>query len=45
MLDGDTGKYVELGPSTLAGGIKVYGVFAQDSWKLTPTLTLTGGLR
>src|SRR5436190_2774573 len=40
-----SGKYVELGPSTLEGGIRVYGSFIQDSWKLRPNLTLTGGLR
>jgi hypothetical protein len=45
VLDGDTGKYIELGPSVLPGGIKVYGAFLQDSWKVKPTLTLTGGLR
>jgi Carboxypeptidase regulatory-like domain/TonB dependent receptor/TonB-dependent Receptor Plug Domain len=45
VLDGGTGKYVELGPTILPGGIRVYGAFAQDSWKLKPTLTLTGGLR
>jgi len=45
VLDGDTGKYIELGPSVLPGGIKVYGAFVQDSWKVKPTLTLTGGLR
>jgi hypothetical protein len=40
-----TGKYVELGPTKLVGGIKVFGMFAQDSWRATPTLTFTGGLR
>ena len=45
VLQDDTGKYVELAPSTLAGGIKVYGMFAQDSWRLKPNLTLTGGIR
>jgi hypothetical protein len=44
VLD-DSSKYVELGPSTLPGGMRVYGMFAQDSWKLRPNLTLTGGLR
>lgn len=45
VLDGDTGKYLELGPSVLPGGINVYGAFMQDSWRVKPTLTLTGGLR
>jgi hypothetical protein len=45
VLDGNTGKYVELGPTIQPGGIKVYGSFVQDSWKLKPNLTLTGGLR
>lgn len=45
VLDPATGKYVELGPVSLQGGIKVYGLFAQDSWKLRPNLTLTGGIR
>jgi Carboxypeptidase regulatory-like domain/TonB dependent receptor-like, beta-barrel/TonB-dependent Receptor Plug Domain len=44
VLD-DAGKYVELGPSTLPGGMRVYGMFAQDSWKVRPNLTLTGGIR
>jgi Carboxypeptidase regulatory-like domain/TonB dependent receptor len=45
VLDSNTGQYVELGPSTLEGGYKVFGMFAQDTWRLTPTLTLTGGIR
>jgi len=45
VLDGATGKYVELAPSVLPGGIKVYGSFAQDSWRLRPNLTLTAGIR
>ena len=40
-----SGKYVELAPSTLSGGIKVYGTFIQDSWKLRPNVTVTGGIR
>jgi hypothetical protein len=39
------GKYVELAPSTLEGGIRVYGAFIQDSWKLRPNVTVTGGIR
>ena len=41
----DSGQYVELGPSTLPGGMRVYGMFAQDSWRVRPNLTLTGGIR
>ena len=44
VLD-ESGKYVELAPSTLPGGIRVYGMFAQDSWKARPNLTLTAGIR
>ena len=45
VLDGVTGKYQELGPSTLEGGYRVGGVFAQDTWRLRSNLTLTGGVR
>ena len=40
-----TGQYQELAPSTLEGGYNVYGMFAQDTWRLKPNLTLTGGIR
>ena len=45
VLQGDTGRYEELGPNTLEGGYKVFGVFAQDTWRLRPNLTVTGGIR
>src|SRR4029450_12069798 len=45
VLDPNTGQYVELAPQTLEGGLKVYGMFAQDTWKLRPNFTVTGGLR
>ena len=45
VLQGGTGKYEPLGPSTLEGGYKVFGMYAQDTWRVKPTLTLTGGLR
>ena len=45
VLDGSTGKYQELGPSTLEGGYHVFGMFAQDTWRLRSNLTLTGGIR
>jgi len=40
-----SGKYVENGPVTQEGGLKVYGSFIQDSWRVKPNLTITGGLR
>ncbi len=45
VLNGDTGQYEELAPSTLEGGTKIFGVFAQDTWRIRPNLTLTGGIR
>ena len=45
VLRGDTGKYEELAPSTLEGGFKVFGAFAQDTWRVKPNLTVTGGIR
>ena len=44
-LDPKTGKYVAFGPSRREGNLNVYSGFAQDQWRITPTLTLTGGLR
>jgi len=44
-LDPNTNQYVLFGPRTRAGRIDMYSGFAQDTWRLTPTLTLTGGLR
>jgi hypothetical protein len=44
-LDPATNKYVELGPRTREGQIEVYSLFAQDSWRVTPTLTIGAGLR
>ncbi len=45
VLDPSTGKYVELAPVDYKGGFKVFSVFGQDSWRVSPTLTFTGGLR
>ena len=45
VLNGSTGKYEELAPSTLEGGYHVFGAFAQDTWRLRSNLTLTGGVR
>jgi hypothetical protein len=44
-LDPATNKYVAFGPRTREGGINMYSLFAQDSWRATPTLTLNLGLR
>jgi hypothetical protein len=40
-----TGEYVYLGGLEQRSGMKEFGVYAQDSWRLSPTLTLNGGLR
>ena len=45
VLNGATGQYEELAPSTLEGGYKVFGAFAQDTWRLRRNLTITGGVR
>ena len=39
------GKYKLLGESTLEGGYKLFGSYLQDTWRVKPNLTLTGGLR
>ena len=44
-LDPNTNQYVAFGPTRTEGRIDVYSAFAQDSWRVSPTLTLTGGLR
>jgi hypothetical protein len=44
-LDPNTNQYVNLGPRTRAGKIETWSAFAQDTWRLTPALTLTGGVR
>ena len=44
-LDPDTNKYVAFGPRTREGKIDMTSLFVQDSWRVTPTLTLNGGLR
>jgi hypothetical protein len=44
-LDPSTNKYVPFGPRQREGKIDMYSLFVQDSWRTTPTLTLTGGLR
>ena len=44
-LDPNTNKYVNLGPRTRAGGITMLSGFLQDTWRTTPTVTITGGVR
>lgn len=44
-LNAETNKYELLGPISRAGGISVVSGFLQDTWRTTPTLTFTGGLR
>jgi hypothetical protein len=44
-LDPETNQYVNLGARTRAGGITMLSGFLQDTWRTTPTLTFTGGLR
>ncbi len=44
-LDASTGKYVYLGDLTQKAKQYAFAAYASDSWRVTPTLTLTGGLR
>ncbi len=44
-LDAETNTYKSLGERSRQGKISVFGAFWQDSWKVSPTLTLTGGIR
>lgn len=44
-LDAETNTYSYLGRRRRAGKMDVYSLHAQDSWRLTPTLTVNGGLR
>lgn len=44
-LDPSTNKYVAFGPRTREGFMDTFSGFVQDSWRATPTLTITGGLR
>ena len=39
-LDPDSNQYVALGPISRAGGVSVISGFPQDTWRLTPTVTL-----
>jgi hypothetical protein len=44
-LDAKTNKYTAFGERSRQGRIRVFGVFAQDTWRAKPTLTLSLGLR
>ena len=44
-LNEETGQYSYLGSLTQRFKMQEMGVFAQDSWRARPNLTLTGGLR
>ncbi|MBA2304843.1 MAG: carboxypeptidase regulatory-like domain-containing protein, partial [Acidobacteria bacterium] len=44
-LDPETNKYVAFGPRRREGAINMTSLFAQDSWRMTPTFTLNYGLR
>jgi hypothetical protein len=44
-LDPRTNTYVLLGPRTRAGRLDMYSAYAQDSWRMTPAVTLTAGVR
>jgi hypothetical protein len=41
----DSGNYVAFGEIRREGKIDVHSLFAQDSWRITPSLTLNAGLR
>ncbi|MGE5833884.1 MAG: TonB-dependent receptor domain-containing protein, partial [Acidobacteriota bacterium] len=45
VLDEATNQYVYLGKRRQAGRMNEYSLFAQDSWRMTPRLTLNAGLR
>jgi hypothetical protein len=44
-LDGATGQYVYLGVGQTSEHQDEYSLFAQDSWRIKPTVTVNGGLR
>jgi hypothetical protein len=44
-LDPNTNKYVAFAPRTREGRMDTFSGFVQDSWRATPTLTITAGLR
>ena len=44
-LDPATNRYVAFGPRRREGRVDVYSAFAQDSWRMKPTLTINYGVR
>jgi Carboxypeptidase regulatory-like domain/TonB dependent receptor/TonB-dependent Receptor Plug Domain len=44
-LDPGSNNYVAFGPRKREGYINMYSLFAQDSWRTTPTLTINAGVR
>jgi hypothetical protein len=45
VLGETSNRYELLGTRRRAGRMNEFGFFAQDSWRITPTFTLNGGLR
>ncbi len=45
LLDEESGRYVYLGESINRGRQRQLGIFAQDSWRMRPNLTVNFGLR
>ena len=44
-LDAETNKYSFLGKRRRAGKMDIYSAFIQDSWRMTPALTVNAGVR
>jgi hypothetical protein len=44
-LDGETNQYVYNGFLNRQSRMREFGIYAQDSWRMTPTFTLNAGVR
>ena len=44
-LDAETNQYSFLGKRRRAGKMDIYSAFIQDSWRMTPALTINAGVR